>query len=31
MEEFELEPGEQITKSVRKHWIVLVGQLLPYL
>ncbi|MBA3789309.1 PH domain-containing protein [Patescibacteria group bacterium] len=31
MEEFELEPGEQITRSVRRHWIVLVGTLVPYL
>jgi uncharacterized membrane protein YdbT with pleckstrin-like domain len=30
MEEFELEPGETITRSVRKHWIVLAAQLLPY-
>lgn len=26
-EEFELEPGEQITRSVRQHWIVLLLQL----
>ena len=31
MEEFQLEPGETITLSVRRHWIVLVGQLLPYI
>jgi uncharacterized membrane protein YdbT with pleckstrin-like domain len=30
MEEFELEPGETITLSVRKHWIMLVGQILTY-
>ncbi|MDR3546744.1 MAG: PH domain-containing protein [Candidatus Pacebacteria bacterium] len=30
MEEFELEPGETITLLVRKHWIVLVGQLISY-
>ena len=26
----ELEPGESITKSVRKHWLVLIGSLLPF-
>jgi uncharacterized membrane protein YdbT with pleckstrin-like domain len=30
MEEFELEPGESITRSVRKHWIVLAVQIVPY-
>jgi membrane protein YdbS with pleckstrin-like domain len=30
MEEFELEPGETITRSVRKHWIILAAQLIPY-
>jgi uncharacterized membrane protein YdbT with pleckstrin-like domain len=30
MEEFELEPGEKITRSVRKHWFFLGAQLLPY-
>ncbi len=30
MEEFELEPGEQITMSVRKHWLVFVAELSPY-
>jgi hypothetical protein len=30
MEEFELEPGERITIAVRKHWLVFVGELLPY-
>ena len=29
MDEFELEPGETITRSVRTHWIVLLGQLIP--
>jgi uncharacterized membrane protein YdbT with pleckstrin-like domain len=31
MEEFELEPGETITRQVRTHWIVLVFQLIPYI
>lgn len=31
MEEFELEPGEQIVRSVRKHWLVFLGMLLPYM
>ncbi len=31
MEEFELEPGEQVTRTVRKHWLVFVGMLLPFL
>lgn len=30
MEEFPLEPGERITRTVRKHWFVLFGSLLPY-
>ena len=30
MEEFELEAGEKIIRSVRKHWLVFVGQLLPF-
>jgi uncharacterized membrane protein YdbT with pleckstrin-like domain len=30
MEEFELEPGEKITRSVRSHWIVLLGELIPF-
>ena len=30
MEEFELEPGEQITMAVRKHWLVFVAELVPY-
>lgn len=28
--EFELEPGEQVRRTVRKHWIVFAGVLLPY-
>lgn len=28
--EFELEPGEQVRRTVRKHWIVFAGMLLPY-
>jgi uncharacterized membrane protein YdbT with pleckstrin-like domain len=31
MEEFELEPGEQIIRTIRKHWIIFVIGLLPYL
>ncbi len=31
MEEFELEPGEHIMKEVRKHWLVFLGMLFPYL
>jgi uncharacterized membrane protein YdbT with pleckstrin-like domain len=31
MEEFELEPGEHIMKEVRKHWLVFLGMLLPYI
>ncbi len=30
MEEFELEPGEEITLQVRKHWIVIVIPLIGY-
>ena len=30
MEEFELEEGEQIMLHVRKHWLVFVGQLIPF-
>jgi hypothetical protein len=30
MEEFELEPGEQVVRSVRRHWLIFVGRLLPY-
>jgi hypothetical protein len=29
--DFELEPGESVTVSVRKHWFVLFKQLVPYL
>jgi len=31
MEEFELEPGEKIMRSVRKHWFLFVMQMLPFL
>jgi uncharacterized membrane protein YdbT with pleckstrin-like domain len=30
MKEFELEPGEHIVLQVRKHWLLFVGELLPY-
>lgn len=30
MEEFRLEPGERIIRSVRKHWFIFFGQLLPF-
>lgn len=30
MEEFHLEPGERIIRSVRKHWFVFFAQLLPF-
>jgi hypothetical protein len=30
MEEFQLEPGESITRAVRKHWLVFVGELMPF-
>ncbi|MFM2330993.1 MAG: hypothetical protein RLZZ26_500 [Candidatus Parcubacteria bacterium] len=30
MKEFELEPGEEIVLSVRKHWFLFLGELLPY-
>lgn len=30
MEEFELEPGEKVIRSVRKHWFVFFAQLLPF-
>lgn len=30
MEEFELEPGESVTRTVRKHWLVFLGMLLPF-
>lgn len=31
MEEFELEPGEKVMREVRKHWLVFLGMLLPYI
>lgn len=30
MEEFQLDPGEQVIRTVRKHWFVLILSLLPY-
>ncbi len=30
MEEFELEPGESVTRTVRKHWLVFVAMLFPF-
>lgn len=30
MEEFDLEPGESVTRSVRKHWFVLLIEVLPF-
>ncbi|HEX7651686.1 MAG TPA: PH domain-containing protein [Candidatus Paceibacterota bacterium] len=30
MEEFELEPGERVIRSIRKHWIIFALRLLPY-
>ncbi len=30
MEEFELEPGERIITSVRKHWLVFLIEVLPF-
>ena len=30
MEEFQLEPGEQVVRTVRKHWFVFLLMLLPY-
>lgn len=30
MKEFELEPGEHIVLSVRKHWFLFLAELLPY-
>ncbi|MEK7114286.1 MAG: PH domain-containing protein [Patescibacteria group bacterium] len=30
MKEFELEPGEHVVKEVRKHWLLFIGELLPY-
>ncbi len=31
MEEFALEPGEKVLRTVRKHWFVLVASLVPFL
>lgn len=31
MEEFELEPGEIVVRSIRKHWFVFFLMLLPYI
>ncbi|MDD3531558.1 MAG: PH domain-containing protein [Candidatus Pacebacteria bacterium] len=30
MREFELEPGEHVVLEARKHWILFLGELLPY-
>ncbi|MCR4334027.1 MAG: PH domain-containing protein [Patescibacteria group bacterium] len=30
MKEFELSPGEHIVKTVRKHWFLFLGELLPF-
>jgi len=30
MKEFELEPGEQIVRETRKHWLLFLAELLPY-
>lgn len=30
MKEFELEPGEHVVKEARKHWLLFLGELLPY-
>lgn len=30
MKEFELEPGEHVVLQVRKHWLLFLGELLPY-
>ena len=30
MKEFELEPGEHIVKSARKHWFLFLSEFLPY-
>lgn len=31
MEEFQLEPGERIIRTVRKHWFVLIVSFIPFL
>lgn len=30
MKEFELEPGEHVVLQARKHWLIFLGELLPY-
>lgn len=30
MKEFELEPGEHVVRQARKHWLLFLGELLPY-
>jgi hypothetical protein len=30
MKEFDLEPGEEVIRSVRKHWFLFLAELLPY-
>lgn len=30
MEEFDLEPGERVTRTVRKHWFVLLVSFIPF-
>ena len=30
MEEFELEAGEQVIRTVRKHWLVFAGAMIPF-
>lgn len=30
MKEFELEPGEEVVRSARKHWFLFLAELLPY-
>lgn len=31
MNEFPLDPGERVTRTVRKHWFVLLGSLIPFI
>lgn len=31
MEEFQLEAGERVTRTVRKHWFVFLGMLFPFI